>query len=159
MRAWVTVPRVPDQTRGTPDHGTEKMIMIYGGSEKLDDLASVIDTTVGRLTEHAGEFDTIVTRGMSGALVAPAVAYMLGKRLVIIRKPGESAHTTRHPGLAKDGPNDIGRWIFLDDFISLGGTRRACRDEIAAREVAGTYVATFTYDEVLGQGWVPLDDD
>jgi orotate phosphoribosyltransferase-like protein len=129
------------------------MIMIYGGSESLDDLASTIDKITGELAEHGSEYDTIVVSGLSGTLVGPAVAYMLGKRLVVIRKPGDSAHTSRHPGLRSGEPNDIGRWIFLDDFISLGGTRNRVREEIVSCETAGTEVATFTYDNGLGRGW------
>lgn len=64
-------------------------------------------------------YDTIAARGMSGAAVAPILAYALNKKLALVRKPEAHSHDSR------SFVGDIGdRWIFVDDFISSGETIR-----------------------------------
>lgn len=75
------------------------------------------------LIEHARialegvEYDTMIGTGLSGALVVPLLARAFDKRFAIVRKPGDSRHSSsRFEG-------EIGkRWIFVDDFISTGDT-------------------------------------
>jgi hypothetical protein len=63
------------------------------------------------------DYDTLVGTGLSGALVVPYLARRLGKRALIIRKPGEGSHSS----IKAEGT--LGhRWIFVDDFISTGDT-------------------------------------
>ena len=70
-------------------------------------------------------FDTLVVRGMSGAVAGGLFAYHLDKNLYVIRKDDDSSH---------DGANGFGimgrRWVFLDDFISSGETYKVVRDEV-----------------------------
>lgn len=75
------------------------------------------------------EYDTMIGRGLSGALVIPRLAEALGKEWMIVRKPGDSSHSTR-PAEGVLGR----RWLFVDDFISSGETyREVCK---AVRKVA-----------------------
>lgn len=66
------------------------------------------------------DYDTMVGRGLSGALVVPILARALHKKWAIVRKPGDSTHSrARFEG-------EIGkRWLFVDDFTASGGTYRA----------------------------------
>ena len=64
------------------------------------------------------DFDSIAFRGVSGALIAPIVAYKLKKPVTCIRKPTESSH-----GWTKlEGAIGVERYIIIDDFICTGET-------------------------------------
>lgn len=71
------------------------------------------------------EFDTMVTRGLSGAVVVPEMARSMNKRWMVIRKPGENTHDD-HPALGVLGR----RWIFVDDFIASGKTLYATQQAV-----------------------------
>lgn len=69
------------------------------------------------LREANVQFDTIVSTGLSGALVVPTLARAFDKYFAIVRKPTDSSHS--------DAPFEgtIGdKWVFVDDFISTGAT-------------------------------------
>lgn len=90
------------------------------------DLGSVLDTAAERLADV--DFDTLVGTGFSGGLVIPALALRLGKKFVLIRKEDDDSH---HGGGRLLG--ELGaRWIFVDDFISSGHTRRRVAEKIGA---------------------------
>ncbi len=63
------------------------------------------------------EFDTLVFRGFSGALVGPTVAHAMGKPFALIRKPGDSTHSDN----SIEGHIE-GQYLILDDFIDSGET-------------------------------------
>jgi orotate phosphoribosyltransferase len=62
-------------------------------------------------------FDAIAFQGMSGALVAPAVAIELEKPLIMIRK-NESCHSAQ----IVEGAFTVEKYIIIDDFVSTGRT-------------------------------------
>ncbi len=63
------------------------------------------------------DFDTLVFRGFSGALVGPCVALRLNKKWALVRKPGDSTHSChRIEGYV------FGNYIIIDDFIDTGET-------------------------------------
>ena len=66
------------------------------------------------------EFDAIAFTGVSGALVAPAVAAALGKFLIVVRKKAEKKNS--HSPYLVEGPRYAVRFIVIDDFISTGKT-------------------------------------
>lgn len=76
-------------------------------------------------------YDTMVGRGLSGALVVPILARALGKKWAIVRKPGDGSHSTsRFEG-------EIGRrWIFVDDFIASGNTYFQTEEVVLAEGIA-----------------------
>jgi adenine/guanine phosphoribosyltransferase-like PRPP-binding protein len=78
----------------------------------------IIDHAVNCLKDI--DFETLVFRGFSGAVVGPAVALQLKKTWVLVRKPGDSAHSCRR----MEG-GVTGRYVVLDDFIDTGSTIRA----------------------------------
>lgn len=73
------------------------------------------------------DFEAIAYRGNSGALVAPAVAARMGKRLIMSRKPGENSHSSSHI----EGPKWALRYVIVDDFVSTGRTINTIVDDVA----------------------------
>lgn len=71
-------------------------------------------------------FDTIAVTGISGMLIGPTLAAVTRTNLVVIPKTdNESSHRN-------NGPVGVigSRWIFVDDFICSGETRRRVREAI-----------------------------
>lgn len=66
--------------------------------------------------------DAIVACGHSGLLVAGALAYVTRIPVFAVRKEGETAVATRDKvsGIAQNGRAK--RWVWVDDFLSSGGT-------------------------------------
>lgn len=88
------------------------------------------------------DYDTMVTSGMSGALVIPTLADKLGKKWAIVRKSD-----MRHAEGEIIG--QIGhKWMFVDDFTGEGKNRDLCKQAIRDMsyethfypEYVGTYV-------------------
>ena len=126
----VTVPLNPPSLVGSR-HGQQYSDWAY------NDPAGIVTAAYRNL---AGvEFDTFVCRGISGILVAPLLARAMSRNFLIVRKPEDDCHSS----CVIEGA--FGRkWIFLDDFISVGSTFRACREAISnfARvpsELVGAY--------------------
>lgn len=85
------------------------------------ELQKRINATVVFLQRRSQKFDAIAFRGMSGALVAPAVAARLKKNLLMVRKATDSNHSS----LSVEGFNGAPqRYVIIDDFIFTGATVR-----------------------------------
>lgn len=94
--------------------------MVFDSPRKLiRHLAKVI-------TKSKLEFDTIAFRGMSGALVAPTLAYVLNKHLLVVRKDGETTHSCHRV----EGNANARKVLIVDDFISSGSTVQSIIDGI-----------------------------
>lgn len=111
----------------TPAHGFR--------TNYMDEACSVtgLDQIVANAQEwlEPVDFDTLVGTGLSGSLVVPPVAMALGKHFVIVRKPKDGSH---HNGPMVGWLGE--RWVFLDDFTSLGRTRTRVLTEIAKAALA-----------------------
>lgn len=89
-------------------------------------LREVIENAQAELTRV--DFDTLVGTGFSGGIVIPSLALAMGKKFVLIRKETDDSH---HGKGRLCG--DLGsRWIFVDDFISSGRTRRRVIEKVSA---------------------------
>jgi len=75
------------------------------------------------------QFDAIAFRGMSGAMVAPVLAYSLHKSVIMVRKP-KMMTQEHHSPLTVEGDKDAGRYLIVDDFRCSGETVRAILEEI-----------------------------
>lgn len=108
--------------------------------EALFNLAEVIEDAQKHLADV--DFDTIVGIGFSGGIVIPSLALAMGKKFVLIRKETDDSHHGKGRLLGQLGA----RWIFVDDFVSSGRTRRRVIDKVedAAEE-------TCTNTEMVGQ--------
>jgi len=93
------------------------------------------------------DFDTVVGTGLSGLLPLQRLAEIFGAQFLAVRKPKDSIHSA---GLAEGFLGE--RWLFIDDFISSGGTFNrvhAVVELIAAERGHITQCAgAFCYDEL-----------
>jgi len=65
-------------------------------------------------------FEAFVCTGVSGLLVAPLLAYKMGKNLAIIRKPQDKDNHAETR--VESGMRNGDRWIFVDDLVASGAT-------------------------------------
>lgn len=90
-------------------------------SDYLEDLLTteVLQERAERCADilHGRDFQAIAFRGMSGALIAPTVAMLTDKTLIMVRK-GESTHSV----LMVEGDKAADKYVIVDDFIFSGET-------------------------------------
>lgn len=114
----------------------------YYMDEALFNLEKVIERAKKDLADV--EFDTLVGTGFSGGVVIPSLALAMGKQFVLIRKDTDDSHHGKGRLLGSLGK----RWIFVDDFVSSGRTRKrviekvndAARDSEMEVEFIGQYM-------------------
>lgn len=92
------------------------------------DLQGVVREAVAILKPVASEFDTLVGTGFSGGIIIPTLALRLRKKFVMIRKENDDSHHGSGRLLGELGS----RWIFVDDFVSSGATRRRVVEKVEA---------------------------
>jgi adenine/guanine phosphoribosyltransferase-like PRPP-binding protein len=75
------------------------------------------------------EFDAIAFSGQSGSLIAPIVAMLMGKSLIVVRKRGVRSHSS----YIVEGDRAAKSYLILDDLTSSGQTieyiQESLRDE------------------------------
>jgi orotate phosphoribosyltransferase len=96
----------------------------YYMDNALFNLESVIDRAKKDL--YGVDFDTLVGTGFSGSVVIPALALAMGKKFVLIRKETDDSHHGKGRLLGELGQ----RWVFVDDFVSSGKTRKRVIEKI-----------------------------
>ena len=72
------------------------------------------------------DFDALAVRGVSGLILAPIVAYLLDKYVIVVRKPSVNSHASE----SVESPITAGKYVIFDDFVSSGATARAIKEEI-----------------------------
>lgn len=82
-------------------------------------LPQTIKRMVKELKPYADRFDAIAFTGMSGTLVAPAVALKLKKSFLMVRKTEKLGS---HSAYTVEGDMSTQRYLILDDQISTGTT-------------------------------------
>ena len=107
----------PVDTTGSTRHGTSYLYVALG------DPAELVYDAMKKL--KGVEFDTMVGRGLSGALVVPLLARAMSKHFAIVRKPNDGSHSeSRIEGRLGE------RWVFVDDLICSGNTFKQTLDQI-----------------------------
>lgn len=121
----------------------------------LFDLAEVVREAIKVLRPVAREFDTIVGTGFSGGVLVPILALRLRKKFVLVRKDTDDSHHGSGRLLGELGE----RWIFVDDFVSTGATRRRVIDKVTTeagyRHHPTAHVGDYHYGQ-KHQGFVPV---
>ena len=113
-------------------------------------IGPIVEWTCAAILLHAPDAQAVAFRGMSGAAVAPLVAYRLGLNPLGVRK-GESSHggDTFYPeGLSGE---KISRYVIVDDFVSSGSTVLEIRRTAEARFGLERCLGVFQYTR-LAQG-------
>lgn len=108
-----------------------------------------------RLLKNSGlEFTTIAFRGLSGALIAPAIALAMDKTLLAVRK-----QKTDHGSYPVEGDRNANGYVIVDDFIATGNTVDTIMEKIAehiphAKCVAILQAYYFDHDDFASyHGW------
>jgi adenine/guanine phosphoribosyltransferase-like PRPP-binding protein len=112
----------------------------------LSDLQDVVDQAVDAVKPYAADFDSIVTEGLSGMVVAIPVALALDKPVVIVRKddPRDRCFHTRQV----EGARDAGtRTLFIDDHVDLGRTLGHVQEELAKHAPRCRIVGAYVYED------------
>jgi hypothetical protein len=79
----------------------------------------VLRTAEGCVKALTGvEFEAVAYRGNSGALIAPTVAALMSKDLILVRKKDDDTHSS----LNVEGPSQAVRYVIVDDFVDSGST-------------------------------------
>ncbi len=92
------------------------------------------------------EFEGFVGMGLSGSMIAPLLAFVMGKRFAIVRKRDRAqSHSATAHGI-ESGLKAGDRWLFCDDFISGGQTRATVVERIREHHVGHVeYVGDYLY--------------
>lgn len=72
------------------------------------------------------KFDAIAFTGLSGAVLASAVALRMNKLMYCVRKSGESRHSDNEV----EGPLGCLRYVIIDDMIMTGTTVRRIINQV-----------------------------
>lgn len=101
------------------------------------------------------DFDTVVVRGVSGLLIGPIIAYVMDKKLLVVRKPPEAGHSA----YVVEGSWGK-RAIIVDDFICSGETIRSIGSELSKvpdqPEIIGVYIYHPKEGAFRGPETIPL---
>ena len=104
--------------------------------ERRPGVLAWLEKVLGRL-----DIDAIAFCGMSGALVAPAVAHELGLNLVMVRK--HKAHSASRV----EGSRPIKRYVIVDDLVARGTTVRRILREVEEFSPGAEPAALVLYTE------------
>jgi len=71
-------------------------------------------------TLESVKFDAVVCKGVSGLAIAPTIADAFGVSLCVVRHKKAKDHS--HCEKLVEGPENITRFIIIDDFVCTGAT-------------------------------------
>jgi len=94
----------------------------------FNDARRVVKAVVDEIMKSKLEFDVITCRGVSGLLIAPTVAMVLNKPLVVIRSEIVSNIHYRKV----EGYTGIRKYIIVDDLVETGRTVDVIKKEVIA---------------------------
>lgn len=88
-------------------------------------LKAEVDKAV-EILNQCPDFDAIAFTGLSGAVLASAVALRMDKLMYCVRKSGEN----RHSDYEVEGPLGKLRYVIIDDLIMSGATVRRIINQV-----------------------------
>lgn len=109
-------------------------------------LPSAVSGAVRKIRQSRIEFDSFAVRGVSGMVFGAKLSHVMQKNLIVVRKTVDGSHATR----MVEGYEPY-RYLFLDDFIGMGITRRKVQDHILEAYPAAKMIGSYLYldDELL----------
>ena len=113
--------------------------------EDIEKMADIMRERFKRAQDHMNldDPDTLIGTGLSGALVIPRLADIMGKRWAIVRK-NDGSHSN-NPVEGQIGH----KWMFVDDLISSGNTllrvKKVIREIAINWDFPTEYVGTYEY--------------
>lgn len=104
--------------------------MFWNGASYFEDLMRTdrrnqfIKNAVSVLKKwkKKNHFDAIAFRGMSGAIIAPVIAYEMNLPVIVIRKEYDDTHDFRRVFGFVEPRHHTVKYIIIDDFIETGNT-------------------------------------
>jgi adenine/guanine phosphoribosyltransferase-like PRPP-binding protein len=105
-------------------------------------LQEKVKLAVEALKNH--KFDTIAFSGMSGAIVAPAIALAMNKALVLVRKLNDSTHSSHRI----EGNCESKRYVIVDDFIETGRTRDYIKEQMSFFAPRAKYIGLLAVSDL-----------
>jgi len=97
-------------------------------------------------------YDSIAFTGMSGALVAPILAYKLNKHLLLVRKENEERHSWQDV----EGFTKCSKYIIVDDFIVSGKTVERIQEKVFEDYPAARCIGTLQYTRNMSLSKISL---
>lgn len=88
------------------------------------------------------DFNAIAFRGISGALVAPILAFTMKKHIIAVRKVADGTHSA---AFVEGVLSFNTKYLIVDDFSSSGETVRAIRNSIFSVEPRAVCVGLYFY--------------
>lgn len=93
------------------------------------------------ILQHAPAAQAVAFTGVSGALIAPAVALQLCLNPIAVRKGYDDSHggSTKHPTALERAP--VHQYVIVDDFVESGATlgRMLGSDTLAGMQCLGVF--------------------
>lgn len=74
------------------------------------------------------KFDALAVRGVSGLLLAPIVAHLLKKHVIVVRKSKNVEES--HTNVMVESPITTGTYVVFDDFMASGVTMKTIIDMV-----------------------------
>lgn len=105
----------------------------------FENHSAIVEFTVAALRQI--DFDIIAYRGESGALVAPAVAYILKKKLVCVRKNPRTSHSSHDV----EGWQGEAKYVIIDDLVNTCHTVREILEQIRKTDDRMKCVGLYLY--------------
>jgi adenine/guanine phosphoribosyltransferase-like PRPP-binding protein len=109
------------------DHKPSIVTNYLDHSLDIDNLKKLIAAIAKGLKPY--DFQSIAFRGVSGALLAPALALKMNKTLIVVRKPKEEE--MHHSYMDVEGDQAVKQYVIVDDLVVYGKTVRAIVKGIA----------------------------
>lgn len=106
-----------------------------------------MDKVVSALQPWKDEFDAIAFRGVSGAMVAPTVAYLMGKHVLVVRKSDGN-----HSSFRVEGPVNLDRYVIVDDLLCTGNTINVIQMEVLRHNEKAKCVGVCLYNNDVHYG-------
>lgn len=97
------------------------------------------------------DFDTVVVSGVSGLLVGPAVAHLLGKKIAVVRKRDD---VNNHSCGKVEGYWGY-KYVIIDDFVASGRTVRFIVDQMKSYAHGCECVGFYSYHPNEWDGMKP----